>query len=126
MTDRVGRLLEAYEAFNRRDFTAAFAMLASDVEWLATLGGPSLHGDRSVREFWAGGQESVEWRLEPEDLLQCGERLLAVVHQRVRDAASNVVDDRRVAHVATFRGDEVVRLQAFTSMDEGLKALFGG
>jgi ketosteroid isomerase-like protein len=125
MGHRVPRLLTSYEAFNRRDFTAAFAMLASDVEWSATLGGPVLRGERAVREFWSSAQVSVDWHPEPGELLQSGPRIFAIVHQRVRDAASNVVDDRRVAHVVTFRGEEVIRLEAFNSLDDGLRALFG-
>jgi hypothetical protein len=124
MKDRVNGILAAYEGFYRSDVTAAFSRLATDVEWSATLGGPVLRGADAVREYWAGSRLSVEWCLEPDGLLQRGDRIFAVVHQRLHNAAHRAVDDRRVAHVLTFRRYEVVRVQSFDSMDEGLTALY--
>jgi hypothetical protein len=124
MPDRIQRILTAYAAFNRRDFATAFAMLAPGVEWSATLGGNVLRGDKAVRQYWGAVSASVEWRPEPDELRQRGERIFMVVHQRIQDANTTAVNDFRIAHILTFRGDQLVRLQAFDSMDEGLAALF--
>ena len=119
MSDRIQRILSAYVAFNRRDFDAAFALLVPDVEWSATLGGNVLWGDKAVREYWDAVSASVEWRPEPDELLQRGERILAVVHQRIRGANAAAVDDRRVAHVLIFRGDQLG--QPFDILDRMMK-----
>jgi hypothetical protein len=96
---RIETLCSIYEAFNRGDIETVSALLDPHGErpaWFEEL----------LRSSDALG--GIELSLVPEDFLQRSQRVLVVVHQRVRRRNSDVLDNCRVGHVFTFQGSKVV------------------
>jgi ketosteroid isomerase-like protein len=111
-----------YDAVARRDDVIPFELYAHDIVWdisnapdRAALGTKLVYqGHEGVRDFW---RESLsvfgEIDLEPEELIDAGDRVLAVIGEREVGRASGV--PVKASHVAvwTLAGGKVVRMQVF-------------
>ena len=130
MTDLPHGNLEAvrtyYDAFNRGDHEAAEAFLAEDIvvdysrrpiePGVAQGREEALAAVARVREAW--GEISVE----PEELIDRGDVVIAVVVNRARGAASGAEISSRTAQVWTLRDGRAVRFEYYGSRDEALEA----
>jgi uridine kinase len=108
---RIAVLREAYAAFNRRDPERVLALLAPDVAWPDMLQGRVLTGADAVRAYWTHQFTVVDSRVEPERFVVAGERVLAVVRQRVTRLDDGTTDERTIGHLYTFRGDLVAAME---------------
>jgi ketosteroid isomerase-like protein len=63
------------------------------------------------------------FKIEAEELIQEGERILALIRWRGRGKGSGVAVDDRGAHLWTFRDGKVVRYETFRDPDEARVAL---
>jgi ketosteroid isomerase-like protein len=115
-----------YEARNRGDIEAVLAECDPDVEWqphLATLGGESIRGHASVRDYLASLK--VDWehfRHEPEEFLVRGENVVAFLRTFARGKGSGIDVEVSVGHVLSFRDGKVLRFVSYLDRDEALKA----
>src|SRR5438552_15670013 len=125
LDQNVALVREAYDAFNRRDIDSALEMMAPDVEWPNVLEQVTIRGHRAVREYWTGQFEQIDPRVEPEDFLKAGDRLIVVVHQVVRDANGELLADRRVCHVYAFRNGKISRMDVYEGKAAALAATDG-
>ncbi len=129
MSSDVDRYREALEAWNRRDLVWILEQAAPDVEfhtaqifpWIE----PLYEGREGLVEFWTTFIEEpwALFRLEVESLDQAGDdRVLALLtfHGTERDSGEEITTP--YAHLATFRGDEVARIDAFADWDEARRA----
>jgi ketosteroid isomerase-like protein len=66
------------------------------------------------------------FRIEAEELIQEGDRILALIHWRGRGKGSGVEVDDRGAHLWTFREGKVVRYETFRDREEARAALEAG
>jgi ketosteroid isomerase-like protein len=66
------------------------------------------------------------FRIEAEELIQRGDRILALIHWSGRGKGSGVEIDDRGAHLWTFRDGQVVRYDTYRDRDEARAALEGG
>jgi ketosteroid isomerase-like protein len=66
------------------------------------------------------------FRIEAEELIQKGDRILALIHWRGRGKGSGVEVDDRGAHLWTFREGQVVRYDTYRDRDEARATLEGG
>jgi ketosteroid isomerase-like protein len=116
----------AYEAWNSGDPEAAMALLDPQVEWTLPAHFPDA-------ETWRGREQVVEglrtvstsWdslRLEVKELIEAGDRVVALVHIHGRAAVTGLdlagmgVD----AHLWTLRAGRVVAVRMYGGTDEAL------
>ncbi len=119
---------EALEAWNRRDLVWILEQAAEDFEF-HTAGlfpgvEPVYRGRQGMVEFWTTFIEQpwALFRLDVEALEPAGEdRVLALItfHGIGREGGEQTL---RYAHLATFAGEEVARIDAFADWDEARRA----
>ncbi|MDX6584289.1 MAG: SnoaL-like domain [Solirubrobacterales bacterium] len=128
-SDNVERYREALDAWNRRDLVWILEQAAPDLEFNTAQIFPGIDplytGREGMVEFWTTFIEEpwALFRLEVESLEEAGDdRVLALItfHGTERESGDEVTT--RYAHLATFRGDEVARIDAFADWDEARRA----
>lgn len=128
-SDLVERYREALEAWNRRDLVWILEQAAPDFEFHTAQifpgTEPVYRGRDGMVEFWTSFIEEpwALFRLDVDGLEDAGEgRVLALItfHGTERDTGEEVTV--AYAHLATFRGDEVARIDAFADWDEARRA----
>ena len=111
MDERERLLRRLYEAFNARDVARVLAFVHDDVDWPNAWEGGRVRGRRAVRDYWARQFEAIDPRVDPEAFTREDDgRFTVHVHQVVRDRAGELLADRRVTHVYTFREGLVERM----------------
>jgi ribosomal protein S18 acetylase RimI-like enzyme len=100
MSEQHERLLRrAYEAFNARDIEGALATMHPEVDWPNAMEGGRVRGHAEVRAYWERQWGSLDSRVRPLHIEQdAAGRVVATVHQLVRNLAGNVVSDETVEH----------------------------
>jgi ketosteroid isomerase-like protein len=115
-----------YDSFIRRDFAGAVEFLDPEIELLppkGTLEEGSYRGYEQVRAHLAGLMDPFEdVRIQPEDFIEAGDQVVAIVHVSGRGRGSGLPIDTTFAHLLTVRDGKVVRFQAFFDREEALEA----
>jgi ketosteroid isomerase-like protein len=115
-----------YDAFARRDNDAPFAVYAPDIELdfrEAGLDGIVYHGHEGVRAaFRTWLAPFREFQFQPEEMRDCGDHVLATVHDRGIGRSSGVVVERRHYALWTVRGGKIVSLRLYMDRAEALEA----
>jgi ketosteroid isomerase-like protein len=129
VSENVERYRDALDAWNRRDLVWILEQAAPDLEFNTAQIFPGIepvyHGREGMVEFWTTFIEEpwALFRLEVDKLEEIdSERVLALItfHGTSRETGDEVTTS--YAHLATFRGEEVTRIDAFESWDEARKA----
>jgi ketosteroid isomerase-like protein len=99
-----------------------------DLVWdVSRLGWPEQQIYTGVEEAMRFNAEWAEmwddWALEPEDFIDAGERVVAIVNQRGRSKATGIPVEMRVAQVWTFRDGQAIRMEMYASVEEALEAV---
>ena len=114
-----------YEAFNRRDWDAAFRDQHPDVE-LTTPPGPNAgtyRGREEIQGFWEEMLTAFEaGTAEPEELFEQGDQIAVVVKGRVRPKGSSAEVENRTGQLWTLRGGKAVSMRMFPKPEEALEA----
>ena len=116
-----------YEHFNRRDDDAAWNLIAPDAKFRFIVWGPdgdeTYEGRDATTTFW-GEVFAVfpDFRMEPEEIVGEGDKVVATIHNTGRGAESGIEIDMRTAVVAEVRDARLVRLEVFPSRAEALEA----
>jgi ketosteroid isomerase-like protein len=99
-------LLErTYAAFNARDVDAVLAAMHPDVDWPNGMEGGRVRGHRAVRDYWMRQWAVIDPHVEPQRFtVEPDGRVVAEVHQVIRDLTGKVVKDGIVQHVYAFDG----------------------
>ena len=127
--DLVEQYREALEAWNRRDLVWILEQATSDFEFhtaqLFAGVEPVYRGREGMVEFWTSFIEEpwALFHLDIDSLEPVGEdRVLALLtfHGTGRDGDDEVA--LPYAHLVTFRGNEVARIDAFADWDEARQA----
>ena len=120
----VDALKRGYDALNRGDLSVVVDLLHPDLEWHEPAESPAAgthRGRDSFEDFFRGWIESFdEFRVEPEEIVQRGDKLIAVVRQRGRGRASGVEIEIRLAHVWTVADGRAVRWEAVPKPEDAL------
>jgi ketosteroid isomerase-like protein len=119
-----------YDAVARRDDVTPFEVYAEDIVWdfskLRTAflySTPIFHGHEGVRQCWREGLSAFsEADLEVEELVDAGDRVLAVIREREVGRASGVSVEATHQAVWTLADRKVVRMQVFDDRQEALEA----
>jgi ketosteroid isomerase-like protein len=117
-----------FEASNRGDHEATFILYHADCEsivpaQLASLGEPGTRG-REERIRWQR-RWSAEWgefRFEPKEVIDLGDRQLVVGHIRGSGSSSGAAVDSEWAALFTSSAGRVFREQVFLDHGEALEA----
>jgi ketosteroid isomerase-like protein len=124
--DNVDKIRNWIEAYNRRDFDAALENFDPDVDWVlpAQQAADSARGTAAVRRFFEGLDESFEdFRLEPQEFVDAGDRVATRLRYYGRGKGSGVEIETEMYHeVATFRDGVIVRMEYVTSWPAALEA----
>ena len=115
-----------FAAINRGDTDAVLADMDAAIEWYPTddfvdIGPFQGHdGVRELMEFVLRTFE--EYALEPEELMDAGDMVVAPVHQAGRGKDSGVGVDVRYILVFTLRGGKCTRVDSYYDRAEALRA----
>ena len=116
-----------YAALNRGDVSGVLEMIAPDIAWHSGQGTPEGEdgrGRESFRRFLDSWLDSFDdFRVEPEEIIDRGEHLVAVVRQSGRGRASGVEVAIRIAHVWTIAGDQAVGWHGYPNQETALQAI---
>jgi ketosteroid isomerase-like protein len=123
--DNVERYREALEAWNRRDLVWILEQAAPDFEFhtaqLFPGTEPVYRGREGMVEFWTSFIEEP-WallRIDIEEIVPAGnDRVLAILTFTGVERGSGTEVTLKYAHLATFRDQEVTRVDAFADWDE--------
>jgi ketosteroid isomerase-like protein len=117
-----------FEAANRGDYEAAFALLPEDYETvtppdLVGLGfDPAYRGrDGRLRFQQQWLSELEEFHNEPEEVVDVGDRLLLLGRMKGIGAGSGAAFDSEVAYVLTLSGGRIIREESFRSHAEAFE-----
>jgi uncharacterized protein len=117
----------AYERWNRRDFGFVMDLAASEFEYVPGGGVVGLSGSfrgpegfmRFLERFW---EEFDEAHAEPQEFIETGNSVLAVITFRGRGRQSGVEVNMETFHLWTFRDGKVIRGQGFLDREAALEA----
>ena len=117
----------AYEAFNRRDWDAAFRDQAPDVEYTTPPRGPTAgryRGREEIQGFWAEMLTAFDAAsVEPEEFFERGDQVAVVVRTRMRPKGSSAEIERRTGALWKIRDGTVVSIRIFAKPEEALDAV---
>jgi uncharacterized protein (TIGR02246 family) len=122
----------AFEAWNRGEIEAFAEYAAPDVVWLEVSGRPEgdgaeLHGrDRLRRSLESLFEAWASYRLEPQEIHDLGDRVVAVVREIARGRASGARVDGLWGYVITIRESKFVRVEAYRDPALALEAAGSG
>jgi len=121
----IATLRDAYAAFNRGNIDAAVQGFDAQIEWIEPAefpGGGVYHGRDGVKHYLTQSRAAwTEGSSEPEQFITAGNRIVVLVHARVRPKGSNDWQDVRLADVYTVRGGKIVQMRAFADRHEALR-----
>jgi uncharacterized protein len=120
----VEALRDGYEALNRGDLSVVLELLDPDIEWHEPELSPDAgthQGRDSFERFLRGWIESFnDFRVEPEQVVDRGDELIAVVHQTGTGRSSGLKAEARLAHVWTVADGRAVRWEAVPDVEAAL------
>ena len=131
MPDEIARILRNYDtfhaAFSGEDEQSFLEFLDEDVEWvpiMAALEGRSYHGHDGVRQWFADLRRDWEtFQPHPEEIHELGDgHYLVLGHWRARGKESGVELAQAAAWLGHWRDGLMLRLETFTTQEEGLRA----
>jgi len=118
-------LRSAYEALNRGDLSRVFALIAPDIDWhdqATTPGGPS-RGRESFEQYLHSWLESFdEFRIDPEEVFEHGDHLIAIVRQTGRGRISGAEIAVQIAHVWTIEDGRAIRWRSYPNRQQAIAA----
>ena len=104
-------LILVYDAFNRRDIEPILPAMHPEVEWPNGMEGGWVHGREGVRAYWTRQWGMLDPHVEPVRFeADSGGRIIADVHQAVRDLSGTVLLDRMVQHVYLIKDGLIRRM----------------
>jgi ketosteroid isomerase-like protein len=118
-------LKAAYAALNRNDipaFTAVFDPQIERIEPSDLPQGGTYHGLEAVSAHIAKARSTwAEGGCEPEHFIVAGERVIVLIHVRVRLKTESTWRDGRTADVYTFRDGKVIQFRTFFDQGQALE-----
>jgi ketosteroid isomerase-like protein len=117
-----------YEAFARRDMQALLQWIDPQIEITQTTElpwGGTFQGQLGLMSFAGKLLQSVDSQVEPEELVEAGDRVVAIGRTRGHVRANNKEFDVRAVHVWTLKYGKVLRFEAYIDTPKMLEALEG-
>ncbi len=112
-----------FAAHNRGDVDALVALYDPEAVFETLLLGTH-HGNESIRLIYAENQKTMAgYDVVPVELIEAGDKVVAVVQAVGAGVTSQIAVDEGFAFVFTFKGERIVREQAFRNRAEALAAV---
>ena len=112
----------SFDAYRRGDLDAALADADSQIVWNPAEEAP-MRGVDAVRDYLARWErEWEELETTPEEFIDAGDRVVAIVHFRGRGRTSGIEVDARSYAVYTLRDGKTIEMEEFTDRSEALEA----
>jgi ketosteroid isomerase-like protein len=119
------------EAYARRDWATAADPLHPEIEWDASThtswpGSPPFRGKEGVLDFFrrfVGTWDECEVQFE--EFIDCGDVVIAIVHDRGIGKGSGAEVTRRFAQVWTMKDGRAVAWTAYPDRESALAAVTG-
>lgn len=123
MSERnINRVREGFAAHNRGDVNALVELYHPDAVFETLLLG-TRRGNEAIREIYEENRRTMAgYDVIPVELIGAGDRVVAVVKMVGAGSSSQISLEERFAFLFTFRGDRVVREQAFRNRQEAVEA----
>jgi ketosteroid isomerase-like protein len=123
--ENVERVRSFYEAFNRRDWDAAFRDQSPDVELTTPPGirAGTYRGHEEVLGYiqsWITPFDTAT--LEPEEIFESDDQVVVFVKARARPKGSSAEIEVRNGHLITFRDGKVISVRLFPEPEKALEA----
>jgi ketosteroid isomerase-like protein len=130
--ENVEKVRKGIDAFNRRDFDAALALLSDDVTWerflsRAEAATPAVRGKDELLAVWQSQVEALDIRVEPEEFIVVGDKVIVPAQMVARGSGSEIMLTTSVTWVWTI-DDHVglaTQVETFESRDDALRAAEG-
>jgi ketosteroid isomerase-like protein len=120
--ENVERIKAGFEAHNRGDLDALQELYDPDVLFETLLLGTH-HGNEAIRLIYEENQKTMAgYDVVPAELIDAGDKVVAVAQTVGAGSTSRIALDDQFAFVFTFKGNRVVREQAFRNKEEALEA----
>jgi ketosteroid isomerase-like protein len=121
----IAELREAYAAFNRGDIDSALKPFDGAIQWSEPAefpGGGTYHGVDGVKRYLTQSKAGIaEGSSEPERFVVAGNKVVVLVHVRVRPQGSEGWHEARIADVYTVRNGKAIQMRAFADQQEALR-----
>ena len=117
-----------YAAFARRDMQALLQWIDPQIEITQTTElpwGGTFQGQPGLMSFAGKLLQSVDSQVEPQELVEAGDRVVAIGRTRGHVRANNKEFDVRAVHVWTLKDGKVLRFEAYIDTPKMLEALEG-
>lgn len=113
-----------YEAYDHGDIDAVLETLDPDVEWKQVEQPMAVHGREGVLKAWEEWSDPFQEDLHAsvEELIDAGDRVIAVVRHRGTGKQSGVKLDLRTYLVYTVRDGKILRMIEYTERADALRA----
>ena len=119
----VERIKAGFAAHNRGDIDALIELYDPEVVFETLLLGTH-HGNEAIRLIYEENQKTMSgYDVIPVELIDAGDKVVAVAQVVGAGTVSQIALDDRFAFVFTFKGDRVVREQAFRNREKALEAV---
>ena len=112
----------SFEAYRHGDLEVALADAHPEIVWNPAEEAP-MRGLDAVRTYlgrWERDWEELE--TTPEEFIDAGDQIVAIVHFRGRGRVSGIKVDARTYAVYTLRERKMTGMEEFTERSEALKA----
>ena len=115
----------AYEALNREDWDAAFRVADPDFE-VTFQRGPfqgTYRGREKLQAILNDQRQAFDaWIMEPIELLESGDQIVAIVISRLRPKDTEAEIELRNGHLWTVREGTLISLVGFPDPDDALRS----
>jgi ketosteroid isomerase-like protein len=121
--ENIERIKGGFAAHNRGDLDALVQLYHPEVVFETLLLGTH-HGNDAIRLIYEENQKTLSgYDVVPVELIDAGDKVVAVAQMVGTGPVSQIALDDRFAFVFTFRGERIVREQAFRNREEALEAV---
>jgi ketosteroid isomerase-like protein len=111
-----------FAAYNSGDLDALMGTYDPAVEFETLLLG-NHHGKEAIRLLYEENRKNLPgYRLDPEEVIDAGDNVIAVVHLGGAGRLSQIALDDRIAFLFTIKGGLLVRQQTFSNKEDALEA----
>jgi ketosteroid isomerase-like protein len=118
-------LREAYAALNRNDIPAFACVFAPQIERIEPADFPqggTYHGLEAVKAHISKGRGTwAEGSCEPERFIVAGDRIIVLIHVRVRLKHETEWREGHIADVFTFRNGKAIQFRTFAEEGQALE-----
>ena len=112
LTSEEHLIAKAYKTFNSRDIDIALSLMHPDVAWPNGMEGGTVQGREAVREYWTGQWTMIDPTVKPLSYHELDNGTLHVtVHQLVKDMKGNLLLERTIHHVYTFKDGLIITME---------------